>query len=297
MDKNTAVSDYSSLELRLQQLEDSTDEAEHRLATLFRSDPEGTALRTFAETHRLAQVTPQALTIFIESLGFNSYDKFILIFKTWLKEQLNIENQLDPETVGALSTLLLTVLAKERANLLKTVARINPKQWKDAVGLLTAAKQIHIIGLRKSLPVAQLLASQLRLVRPGINLLTPLEGSLTDALSALNTKEVLVAIAVKKYTRQTVRAVEYAKRRGLVTIALTDSEESPLHELADITFIAETGSVTVLKSITSMITIAQALVTATALKRGTEARSSWQTDEKLLAEFGVYHEASEESSE
>jgi DNA-binding MurR/RpiR family transcriptional regulator len=40
--------------------------------------------------------------------------------------------------------------------------------------------------------------------------------------------DVLLAISVKPYTRQTVQAARYAKKRGARVIAVTDSEVSPL---------------------------------------------------------------------
>jgi DNA-binding MurR/RpiR family transcriptional regulator len=54
-------------------------------------------------------------------------------------------------------------------------------------------------------------------------------------------------------------------------------------------FYLDTTGVSVLRSMTAFVVFVQAMATAVAAARGTEARSSLLVEEELLDTFGVYH--------
>ncbi len=75
---------------------------------------------------------------------------------------------------------------------------------------------------------------------------------------------------------------------GLRTVAFTDSATSPLARIADTTFLVECEGVTILRSISGFIVLAQALATAVAVHGGKRSRDELLSDEKLLEQFEVY---------
>jgi DNA-binding MurR/RpiR family transcriptional regulator len=154
--------------------------------------------------------------------------------------------------------------------------------------MLTDARQVHVLGLRKCASVAYLLAYLLRMVRPGVRHLIPASGMLADDLRDLADGDVFVALSIHRYTADTVRAIAAAKRRGLRTIALTDNAASPLVPHADVTCYVETGGVTLLRSLSAFVSLVQALATAVALRGGTTSHSELLLDEELLDALDVY---------
>jgi DNA-binding MurR/RpiR family transcriptional regulator len=69
---------------------------------------------------------------------------------------------------------------------------------------------------------------------------------------------------------------------------LTDTAASPLAPLADVCFYVDTAGVSILRSLTAFVSLAQALVTATAACLRSDTRSSLRLSEELLNEFHVY---------
>ena len=61
-----------------------------------------------------------------------------------------------------------------------------------------------------------------------------------DSLRSITKADVLLAITVSPYVRETVETARYAKSRGARIIAITDSDLSPLANLADQTIIVRT---------------------------------------------------------
>ncbi|HWN33717.1 MAG TPA: SIS domain-containing protein, partial [Pseudonocardia sp.] len=132
----------------------------------------------------------------------------------------------------------------------------------------------------------------LHMVRPGVRQLGGAAGLLVDELRELSPGDVLVGVSIRRYTRDTVRALEHANRVGVATVALTDDPSSPLARLADLTFFVETGGVTVLRSLAVFTSVVQALATAVAVRLGTSSRDELLTDEQLLEDFEIYTDPS-----
>lgn len=285
----TAPTTYDELRLLLQEQLSDLAPGQQRIARLLLDDPDGTAFRSIGETARLAQVHQSSVVRFATRLGLSGYPALVAL----CRQRLTVDAQLvarfgKAQQHATGDDLLSSMLEHEQENLQRTYTRLSGEQWDHGVRVLAEAGSVHVMGLRKCLPVAQLTAYLLRLVRPRVHQVAPVTGSLVDELRELETGDAFVAASINRYTADTVRAFEYAKERGLSTISFTDSAASPLARGADIAFTADCEGVTILRSVTAFISISQALATAVAVHNGTQSRDELLTDEALLADFSVY---------
>lgn len=284
------VTGYAELERELRARLPGLAPGQQRIANLILRDPEGTAFRTIAETAALAEVNQSSIVRFAQLLGFKGYPELVSLCRGYFAGQASLVSRFDAASRADNQDLFARVLEHERENLTRTYAKIEREDWDRTVSMLSEAPNVFVLGLRKCVSVAQLLAYLLRLVRPGVRHLTPMEGALADDLRDLREGDVFVAIGIRRYTANTVRALQQARDRGLRTIALTDDHASPLAALADETIYIETNGVTILRSLTVFTSVCQTLATAVAIARGADSRSELLEDEALLGEFGVYDE-------
>jgi DNA-binding MurR/RpiR family transcriptional regulator len=280
---------YADLRQTLQERMPGFAPGQRRIAEMLLSDPEGTAFRTIGEAAAAADVHKSSLVRFAEALGLSGYPALVALCRQQLAERAQLVRRFDRaerlhDTVG----LLDAVVEHDQQNLARTFALIPPAEWKRAVDWLAETPRIHIMGTRKCLAVAQLMSYLLRLVRPGVHLVAPTTGGLVDELRELQPEDVFVGVSIRRYTADTVRAMQYAQQCGLHTIALTDDWASPLAACGDVTFYVESRGVTILRSISAFISLAQALSTAVALRTGTRSRAELREDEALLDLFDVY---------
>ncbi|MER5390442.1 MurR/RpiR family transcriptional regulator [Saccharopolyspora sp. NPDC002686] len=262
---------------------------QQRIAELLLTDPEGTAFRTIGESAKLANVHESSLVRFATAFGLKGYPALAALCREHLAREARLITRF--RRAGQHSEtgeFLSTVVEHEQQNLTRTFTRITAEQWDRCVQLLAETDRVHVMGLRKCLPVAQLTSYLLRLVRPGVHQIAPVTGALVDELRDLRQGEVFIAISIHRYTAETVRAFEEAKKRGLHTIALTDTAASPLARIADVTFQVDCEGVTLLRSVGSFIALVQALATSVALRNGTRSRDELLSDEQLLSDFSVY---------
>lgn len=284
-----APGDFAELQRTLRDGLDSWAPAQRRIAQLLIDDPQGTAFRSVRETAALAGVHESSVVRFANTLGLKGYPQLVALCRAHIADEALLLNRFGrSEDASRTGNLLSETLRHDEENLRRTLARIDEVQWAQAVEALAGAPRVHVMGLRKCLPVAQLLAYLLRMVRPGVRQVAPLVGGLVDELRDLEPNDAFVAISIDRYTADTVRAFKAASARGLITIALTDKASSPLARIADVTFLVDCDGVTIFRSVSAFVALTQALATAAAVHNGKRSRDELNSDERLLEEFDVY---------
>lgn len=284
--------DFAALQRRLQSRLPELPAGQRRIARLLLSDPEGCAFRTISETARMAEVHESSLVRFANRLGLSGYPALTALCRERLREKAQLVNRLESATLldDAGSDLLGAIAEQDQANVARTLATLDPREWERAVGWLAEAPRVHVVGLRKCFSVAYLFGYLLRLVRTGVYQLGAAPGGLVEELRDLAEGDVLVGISIHRYSRDTLAAVALAAERGLRVVVLTDNPSSPLARHANACFYVESGGVTILRSLVGFVSLVQALVTATAVKLGARGRSALLLEEELLSTLGIYVE-------
>jgi DNA-binding MurR/RpiR family transcriptional regulator len=260
-----------------------------RIARVLLSDPEGCAFRTIGELAKVAEVHESSIVRFADKLGLDGYPALVRLCRQYLADQAHLVHRFDNvQAQTATDDLLSNTVSHDRDNLTRTFARLDREAWDSAVAALAAAPRVHVIGLRGCFMVAYHLTFLLHLVRPEVRLVSVEAGLLVDQMRDLAKDDVLVAVSIDPYTADTVRATRHAHERGLRTVALTDSPESPLVPFADAVLYVESGGVTLLRSLTAFTAVVQTLVTAVALRLRPRSRSRLSLDDQLAQEFGIY---------
>jgi DNA-binding MurR/RpiR family transcriptional regulator len=280
--------DYPQLRAELQARLPGLAVGQRRIAHLLLAEPEATALRSIGETARAAQVHESSVVRFATGLGLSGYPALVRLCREQLAGQAQLVRRFEQAAEVGESDLLAAVAQHDQANLVRSLAGIDRAAWERAVELLAEAPRVHILGLRKCFTVGYLLAYLLRMVRDRVEEAGSPAGLLVDRLRDLAEGEVFLAVSIHRYTAVTVHALAKAKRAGLHTIAITDDPGSPLVPHADVVLYLAADGVTVFRSLTAFVSVAQGLATAVALRSGARSREQLRRDEELLADFDVY---------
>lgn len=281
-----APSSYAELRLLLQERLPNFSSGQNRIARLLLSDPEGCAFFTIGETARRAEVHESSVVRFATALGLDGYPGLLELCRQQIRDQAQLLRRFEEaQRLSDTGDLLTMMAVYDQRNLARTYALIDRDSWRRAVGFLTEAPAVHVIGMKKCFAPAYLLTYLLHLVRRNVQQLSSGSGLLVDQLRDVGTSDVLVAISIHRYTVETLRVLAYAHERGLKTIVLTDNPASPLVPYADVVIYVETSGVTILRSITAFNSVVQALATEVAVGLGTQSRSELLLDEELHLAF------------
>lgn len=289
MDASEVPTSFGELQRALRDGLTNWAPGQRRIAQLLIDDPNGTAFRSIADTARLADVHQSSVVRFANTLGLKGYPQLVALCREHVADEALLVHRFGrSQHLSETGVLLAETLRHDEENLRRTLARIDESTWKEAVAAVADAPRVHVMGLRKCLPVAQLLAYLLRMVRPGVVQIAPTIGGLVDDLRELQAGDVFIGISISRYTADTVHAFHAAREKGLTTIAMSDSSVSPLADHADLSFVVDCEGVTIFRSVSSFIALAQALATAAAVHAGKRSRDELDSDERILHEFNVY---------
>lgn len=139
---------------------------------------------------------------------------------------------------------------------------IDGQDLERAVDLIIRARNVYLVGLRRSFPVAAYLAYALRHVDKPAHLIDGLAGMLIEQSSMLSKDDLLFAISFRPYAKETAEIVDRAREAGAAVVAISDSQLSPVSREADISFDVKDAEVRQFRSLTVSLCLAQTLVIA-----------------------------------
>ncbi|MEZ5591023.1 MAG: MurR/RpiR family transcriptional regulator [Gammaproteobacteria bacterium] len=254
---------YSALSKRLRQI------ARYAL-----DNPNDMALQTIAVIAEQAGVQPSALIRFAKAFGYSGFSEMQRVFQTKLVQRSNSYSERirlywedGAEPPKTRSTEVLHEFTSAGAQALEQLHEaISAVQLEQAVELLTAARSVSLIGMRRSFPVAVYFAYALNRINCDARLLDNTGGMLSQQLHALSEQDVLLAISFQPYAGETADVVLQAVERNVPVIVLTDSPLSPIAEHADVCFEIKDAEVRGFRSLAATMCLAQALAVSLALR-------------------------------
>jgi DNA-binding MurR/RpiR family transcriptional regulator len=144
----------------------------------------------------------------------------------------------------------------------------------DAAKALASARRIYCLGLRSSHSIAWHLHYVLTLVGDRSVYIDGIGATGSDALARATNKDVLLVAGVLPYPRLTVELAEYAVAQGIAVVAITDSEVSPLAQIAQHTVIVSTESASFFHAMSPAFAVAEVLGAIIAGRSGDAALAS-----------------------
>ncbi|MFK8328393.1 MurR/RpiR family transcriptional regulator [Pseudomonas sp. BJa5] len=156
---------------------------------------------------------------------------------------------------------------------LATTASINPAETFEAfVSSLIAARKVYVLGFGNSAYMAGLAASTLVPFCADAHAIS-MEGGNENAayrLAAITDQDVLLAIALPRYSQDTLQLSRFAHERGALVLAITDSPASPLAPIARHVLFAPADHPVLTSSNIAVLALIEGLVAA-AMARNKEA--------------------------
>jgi len=217
-----------------------------------------------------AGVSPATVTRFIAKLGLRGYPEFQDSLRQELQERLSsplARYELTPPGAST-DSVLHDAFSTFEHSLRASRDMVSDHEFESVVDLLAdPRRRVLTLGGRVSAFLARYLASQLHLIRGGVELIDPERSSPADHLVDLGRRDVLVAFDYRRYQSDTITSARVAANRGSTVVLVTDPWLSPA--AASARFVLVTGVQTTVAPFDSMVS---ALALTEALIAGVIAR-------------------------
>jgi len=197
--------------------------------------PHETATKSISEIADENGINISSVTRLAQKLGFNGFPGLKNLFRQHVQQRKRFYSQQvrkflerSPAQADDKSSLLQHVIQDEWGNVMLMADAFEEQQFRRAVDLIIKAREIHIIGLRSSYPLAYYLSFYMKMIHSGVSLIGQAGHTLAEDLSRLKPGDLLIAIGVNPYTRDTVEACRICREQDVDVFAITDSASSPL---------------------------------------------------------------------
>lgn len=230
--------------------------------------PTDMALGTVAEVAERAKVQPSAIVRFANAIGYSGFTEMQQVFRNRLvdsvvpsyKERITRMRR-DGRFNGANSPRsVLGRFASEGIVSLESLQdRVREGDLAHAIQILNAAKNIYVLGLGGSFPVAAHLTYVLRKLGRRVIMLDGLGSAILDQVSQATSSDALVAISFRTYNPDTVRVFPEIVALGVPAITITDSLLSPIVRQSTVVFEIPDMPEAALRTMVAPMCLAQAL--------------------------------------
>jgi len=265
---------------------DSLSPAERKLARVLLASYPIAGLESVARFAERASVSPPTVTRFITKLGFRGYPEFQEVLLHEVQARLSsplARYRGEPRKAGA-DSFLNDVVAKSTHNLKSTLDLVSHRDLHEAVELLADSRRhVRVLGGRVSSSLAQYLAGQLLLLRPGIDLVGANRTAPAEQLVDMKKKDVLVVFDYRRYQADTIETARVAAARACTVILFTDPWLSPASAFASQVLVTSMETVGPFDSMVGALAVVEAVIGGVLTRLGPRAEARMQSLERLRA--------------
>ncbi len=236
----------------------------------------------FAEAAKVSQAT---VVRFAREIGFAGYHELRAALMEEARQDLTPEARFASEPLSREPAgTLARVAESELDNLQRTVAELDPRQFRRFVSRLQRAELIATMGLGVSAIMARL--TQYLLFQIGVRseLLSREAVTLNEQVELLPKSSALIVFLFPPYSRQTVDAALRAKARRIPILAITDHINSPICTHAQASLCCHSNNILFTNSLSGPLVVLNAVITELALSDKGRALRHLRASERVTCD-------------
>ena len=257
--------------------------------------PDDVALYSMRQLAAHADVHPSTMVRLARELGFDGHSQFQEPFQERLRSKPKVSyvgSARDLQArggTGNANTLITEMFETERRAFKGLMDYQDMVNIDDAAEALCGARNIFAVGVRSLYPVAFYFHYACRMFTNTVHLVGGHGGTFADQLRGVGEGDVVLATSFSPYSRNSVRAVDYAQDHGARVVAITDSVVSPIARgKGTIALVVSNDSPSLFHSIVPALGVAEALVMLMIARGGSKALVALEDSEEQLNGFDAY---------
>ena len=248
------------------------------------------AFMTAARLGQAVHISESTVVRFAAELGYDGYPAMQKALQEMIRNKLTAIQRIEVSNDRMGNEDVLTmVMHADAENIRHTLEEVDRDSFDQAVSALLSARRIYIMGVRSAFALSNFLGFYFNMMFENVVVAhTNSSSELFEQILRIGAGDVIVGISFPRYSKRTVRAMQYAKDRGATTIAITDSNTSPLAEPADHTLLAKGDMASFVDSLAAPLSLVNALIVAVSRRKGAELADTFGKLEKIWDEYEVY---------
>ena len=261
-----------------------------RIANYILESYDKAAFMTASRLGKTVSVSESTVVRFAAELGYDGYPSMQRSLQKMIRNRLTSVQRIEVsnDRIGD-QDLLSSVLQSDIGKIRLTLEEVDRQSFDRAVDAIVSARKIYIMGVRSSASLATFLSFYFNLIFDNvISVAANTASEVFERLLRVGEGDVVIGVSFPRYSSRTVQAMNFARDRGATTIAITDSEASPLAPISNYTLKARSDMASFVDSLVAPLSLVNALLVAVSRKKNDDLAHTFQTLEDIWDEYGVY---------
>jgi DNA-binding MurR/RpiR family transcriptional regulator len=257
------------------------------------------AFMTASKLGATVGVSESTVVRFATEIGYSGYPQLQRAMQEMIRNKLTYVQRMEvtASRIGN-SDILDSVFNQDIDIIRRTMEETSHEDFYKAVDGIVNARKIYIIGARSSLALATFLSYYFSLIFENVLLVqSTSESEIFEQMIRIDERDVVIGISFPRYSKKAVKAMNFAHNRGATVIAITDSTLSPLAKEADNVLLARSDIASIVDSLVAPLSLINALILTTALKKHDEVTHIFKHLEDIWDEYGVYEKVDDKLGE
>ena len=238
-------------------------------------------------------ISESTVVRFAYELGCDGFASFQRALQEIIPNKLTSVQRMDVTTsrMGD-KDILTTVMQADLEKIKQTLEDTDRSEFSGAVDTILNAESVYILGVRSAASIAQFVYYYTTLLLPNVKLLhTSSSSEIFEQLIRTDKKTVVIAISFPRYSKRTLKAVQFASSRGSKIITIADSPYAPINEYATHKLIARSDMASFVDSLVAPLSLVNSLIVAVGMRKKDEVKNTFEQLERIWDEYEVYEKS------
>lgn len=248
------------------------------------------AFLTAGKLGEVVGVSESTVVRFAADLGYDGYPAMRKALQEMIRSRLTSVQRIEvaKEMIDN-NDIAKSVISGDIQNTHTTLENLSQESFDSVIDAIVEADNVYILGMRTSTALSSFLGFYLNLLRSNVHTIKDTAASeIYEQIIRIGKGDLFIGISYPRYSSHTVSAMEFAKKMGAKTVAITDSAASPLTETADICMYAKSDMVSFLDSLVAPMSLINAIIVATGLRNRESVSDTFAKLENIWMEHDVY---------
>ena len=286
---------------RIDLMMNSFSQGQKRIALYIEEHYDKAAFMTASKLGETVGVSESTVVRFATELGYDGYPKLQKAMQEMIRNKLTSVQRIEV-TSGRIGNdnVLDSVLGQDIEKIRRTIEETSHEDFNRAVDEICSAKRIYIFGVRSTAALVNFLSYYFELIFDNVvTISTTSATAMYERIFRMTEDDVIIGVSFPRYSQMAVEAMNFARSRGAHAVAITDSMASPLVQSADSVLIARSDMASIVDSLVAPLSLINALIVATVLKKKDEVSQTFRQLEQVWNRDGVYanHDERTQSNE
>ena len=253
------------------------------------------AFMTASKLGATVGVSESTVVRFATEIGYAGYPELQRAMQEMIRSKMTSVQRLEMTSRSLERSRVLDAVFTQDIDILRrTMEEVSREVFDQVAQAIAQARRVYILGARSSLALATFLSYYFHLILEDVQLVdVTSEAEMFEHMIRIGPSDAVIGISFPRYSHKAVKAMRFAASQGAKVVAITDSSTSPLAETATHVLFARSDMASFVDSLVAPLSLINALIVATALKREEDVANVFQKLEDIWDEYSVYEKVDE----